>query len=204
MALNIYYHYPWLYLSHFRLPPFGGWLRRNHDSIMRHLPAEAPGRILEVGGSTGQLTHKLADRYPDSEIVSIDRSASMHRMARAKAPPKNVSHLLMDFWEVEGRFDLVVAAGCWEFFDLLPSLDKVDKLLKPAGYLLINDMAPSLFGRAHQAMFTNAFHTRLWLHRPGQFQQELKLRGYLAGWETVNSLEGSYTLWAQRQEGEAG
>ena len=42
------------------------------DALSRSLPATSPGRILEVGVGEGEVTERLATRWPDATFVGLD------------------------------------------------------------------------------------------------------------------------------------
>ncbi len=49
------------------------------DRLMDYMPAR-PARILELGCGTGNLTLKLAARFPNSEITVVDAAPEMTAM----------------------------------------------------------------------------------------------------------------------------
>src|SRR4051794_9454737 len=46
-----------------------------------------PRRILELGTGTGSGAYVLAERFPEADILAVDLSDEMIRLARAKTPP---------------------------------------------------------------------------------------------------------------------
>lgn len=59
---------------------------RTHEMILTMLPfaRQSALRILELGVGTGNLTHKVLDRFPQSTVVGYDVSTEMLARARAK------------------------------------------------------------------------------------------------------------------------
>lgn len=51
--------------------------------LLDYLPNDAP-RILELGAGTGNLTTRLADRYPKARITNVDASEDMLKVTRRR------------------------------------------------------------------------------------------------------------------------
>jgi 2-polyprenyl-3-methyl-5-hydroxy-6-metoxy-1,4-benzoquinol methylase len=73
---------------------------------------ERPGRVLDAGCGTGNLSRALGRKQP-GEIVAVDLSAVMLRVARRKNPL--VRHLSVDLdgdlGELSGAFDVIVCGN---------------------------------------------------------------------------------------------
>jgi ubiquinone/menaquinone biosynthesis C-methylase UbiE len=71
------------------------------ERLLIHLP---PGsrRILELGCGTGNLTLKLAERFPEAEIMTVDASPEMAATAAARAAAKGFGGRVRT---VTGRFE---------------------------------------------------------------------------------------------------
>lgn len=186
------------YSRHFQMPPFGHWLRNNHRSIMRALPSLAGGTIMEVGCGDGRLSQQLARHYPNLDVLAIDNDPQMVTVARRDLPAANLRYDLCDFHHAKGTFDLVVAAGCWEFFERQQSIARADALLAEGGVLVLNTVACSLFARMHALMYTRVYRIPIELHAPLELVAAFRQAGFRVTWEPVNRLEGSYTLVARR------
>ena len=96
------------------------------DAIVNSIPARARG-ILELGSGTGNLTVRLAQKFPDAVIVGIDKDAKMLESAREKTRNYKNVHLnegVFPFINF-GRFDAVVSSL---LFHLLPEWDRIETL----------------------------------------------------------------------------
>jgi trans-aconitate 2-methyltransferase len=63
---------------------FGSERSRPFDDLVTRIPTERPRSVVDLGCGPGDLTARLADRWPDAVITGIDSSAEM--IERASAP----------------------------------------------------------------------------------------------------------------------
>lgn len=97
---------------------------------LAHLPP-LPARVLEVGCGRGELALAIARRGYD--VVAIDPEAPTGDLFRAVA--------LEDFAD-PGPFDAVVASrSLHHIADLAAALDKIARLLRPGGRLVVHEHA---------------------------------------------------------------
>jgi SAM-dependent methyltransferase len=98
--------------------------------VAEHLPS-APARMLEVGCGRGDLARALAQAGHD--VVAIDPDAPAGELFRATS--------LEEFADPE-PFDAVVASlALHHVTDLPGALDKIESLLRPTGWLIVNEHA---------------------------------------------------------------
>jgi ubiquinone/menaquinone biosynthesis C-methylase UbiE len=96
----------------------------------------APARILDVGTGTGAGALRLAQRFPEAEIVGVDLSDAMLERARDNTPAElreRVSWQRADASALpfgDGSFDLVTHAN------MIPFFDEVARVLAPGGQVL--------------------------------------------------------------------
>jgi len=94
-----------------------------------------PKRILEVGTGTGAGAFLLAERFPEAEILGIDISAEMIRIAQAKVPAEDQARLHFMAEDIakldpgQGTFDLVAMLNMPPFFA------NVAQVVAPGGYV---------------------------------------------------------------------
>ena len=98
------------------------------DSIVDSIPSSTKS-ILELGNGTGNLTLRLAQRFPEAKVVGIDADAKMLESAKQKTSGyRNVNLVRGEFPFINfGRFDAVVSSL---LFHLLPENDRRDILEK--------------------------------------------------------------------------
>ncbi|MEW5765063.1 MAG: methyltransferase domain-containing protein [Acidobacteriota bacterium] len=102
------------------------------------LVRKAPGlSVLDLGCGTGELTARLKEALPDSDVVGLDSSPAMLERARPLSRP-GLRFELGSVETAEGEFDLVFsnAALHWvaDHRDLIPRLLR---MLRPGGQLAV-------------------------------------------------------------------
>ncbi|MBI4966724.1 MAG: methyltransferase domain-containing protein [Rhodospirillales bacterium] len=116
--------------------------------LMARLPLEAPGRVVDLGSGTGNVTALLAARWPAAEIAGVDSSPDM--LAKAQARPERIAwtQAPIENWRAAEPVDLVFSNAALHWLDhherLFPSLIGN---LAPGGVLAVqmprNHGAPS-------------------------------------------------------------
>nr|WP_318281175.1 methyltransferase domain-containing protein [Paenibacillus bovis] len=115
-------------------------------------------RVLDIGCGPGHFTSALP---LDVEVVGLDISKAMVHVARQKRPTG--TYLVHDFHQALpaelGKFDIVVANGCFDFCeDLAIVFDNVSEVLASGGrfYFTINECRTDL-----------PFHDARWIDAAG-------------------------------------
>jgi ubiquinone/menaquinone biosynthesis C-methylase UbiE len=130
------------------------WFNRNPepyepevDPVLRCLESHSiqPGNILEIGARRGDRLAELHKRY-DAKVTGVDPSTAALDHGRAKFPGvRFIAATARALPLIDESFDLVIATFVFHWIDrksLLTSAAEVDRVLKPAGYLIIGDFAP--------------------------------------------------------------
>lgn len=113
-------------------------------TIVDYMPSH-PRRILELGCGTGILTAMVQEECPDAEVIGIDLSPEMLRMAAAKPELKEVRFLaqdLRDAWP-EGRYDAIVTSLCLHHVsreDRAQVVRRALRALSPGGRFICGDI----------------------------------------------------------------
>ena len=115
-----------------RLEPYRRMLREVIDEV----PA-APGRVLDAGCGTGNLTRALLDARPGTaEVVAVDLSAAMLARARRKNP--RATHIRADLTGVTGEFDVILCGNVlYTLDDPGRAMAVLKKRLAPGGRLIV-------------------------------------------------------------------
>jgi ubiquinone/menaquinone biosynthesis C-methylase UbiE len=95
-----------------------------------------PARILDVGTGTGAGALRLAQRFPDAEIVGVDLSEAMLEQARRNTPDELRGRVTFEAADAsalpfgDGSFDLAAHAN------MIPFFDEIARVVAPGGYAL--------------------------------------------------------------------
>ncbi|PZA06158.1 MULTISPECIES: methyltransferase domain-containing protein [unclassified Meiothermus] len=97
-----------------------------------------PGlRVIDLGCGTGELTRRLADALPDSEVTGLDNSASMLARSGAYTRP-GLRFERGDIAELEGTYDLIFSNAALQWLPDHPRLfPKLWRHLNPGGQLVV-------------------------------------------------------------------
>jgi ubiquinone/menaquinone biosynthesis C-methylase UbiE len=106
--------------------------------------APQPARVLDVGCGTGALLRSIAQRFPEAELVGVDASAEMIRMAVAANPfPERLRFLRAPAEElpfVDGQFNLILSTISFHHWaDQRAGLREAARGLAPGGLFLLAD-----------------------------------------------------------------
>jgi trans-aconitate 2-methyltransferase len=107
------------------------------DDLVKLVKVREGMRVVDLGCGTGELTSRLADRLPHSEVLGIDASPEMLERARKRARAG------LRFEEgvieaVDGQWDLVFSHAAIQWVDDHPSLvPRLLSLVRPGGQLVV-------------------------------------------------------------------
>ena len=112
------------------------------------------GRIIDVGCGSGATNLVLAERFPQAELVGIDLSDPLLKLARDAAAKTSfgdrVTFEKADVHQIpyeDDSFDVVINANMVHLVEHpLPMLDEIERVLAPGGHLFIIDLRRSLLG----------------------------------------------------------
>jgi SAM-dependent methyltransferase len=111
-----------------------------NDALDGELGAvDGVGAALDLACGTGQTLRVLRNAFPDAELVGVDISCGMVRMARERvAGARLVRSDIGSFVSSSpDRFDLVTSIGGFEFVPDLPAvLRDLRSLVRPLGHLI--------------------------------------------------------------------
>lgn len=105
----------------------------------------APGtRVIELGCGPGFYSRKLAQRFPEIDVIGMDRSESQLRAARQRAAAENVNNCVFErvnalaLPSADASFDILIAS---RIFTVLPdhqrAVAEMFRVLKPGGRCFI-------------------------------------------------------------------
>lgn len=122
----------------------------------------SPRRILEIGCGTGFFTQKLAELYPESQIIATDISPDMLHTAKINLTNfTNITYQLEDGenLQLSGQFDLIISNAAFQWFhDYQQAFQQFYNRLQPGGYLLYATFGSDTFSELHRS-FEAAHHS---------------------------------------------
>lgn len=110
------------------------------EMICQKLELKRGESLLEIGCGWGGLARYAADRYGVS-VVGITVSKEQQKLAQERCQGWPIDIRLMDYRDVQGRFDKLVSVGMFEHVGLknYPAyFDAVSRLMKPDGLFLLH------------------------------------------------------------------
>lgn len=141
-------------------------------------------RILDIGCGEGYITSEIQKKFPKAEISGLDYSLSSIVTAVDKFP--GIDFVVANAYDppyAPNYFDVVVCNNLWEHVpDPLVLLDKIRRITKPGGYLIIStpsryrtsNLVRALFGRAIR--FNSKLHVTE--YTVGQVIEQLRFGKY--------------------------
>ena len=106
-----------------------------YEAALAALDAE-PARILDVGTGTGAAALRLAQRFPNAQIVGVDLAERMLERARENTPSEVRERVTFQRADASAMpfagasFDLVTHAN------MIPFFDEVARVVAPGGHVL--------------------------------------------------------------------
>ena len=111
------------------------------DDLLRLIRVRDGLRVIDLGCGTGELTARLADALPGSDVLGIDTSAEMLAKAALLARP-GLRFEQGDLAQVSGAYDLVFSHAAIQWVDDHPALiARLFGLLAPGGQLAVQQPA---------------------------------------------------------------
>lgn len=187
---KLYYGVPQLRALAFLIPPLFWFRREIAEAFIREVLRLEPRTVLEVGFSDGFLTRRISLALPNSKITAID--TSLQGVLRCKkCGLSNVDFVFMDFFDVQGRFDLLVSMHVFVLFDHKKALKKIGETSKTA---LISLTGVSTFTRLHRPF--HRFFTGLDVNtvEPEDYKKIAEDMGFRVEVIKINDIERSYLV----------
>lgn len=117
---------------------------RLQDELIKATYGVAVRRILDLGAGTGETSRRALEAYPSAELIAIDPSPELLRIARSVLPEQaqlRLGHI--DEPLPKGSFDLVLSALTIQTLTPVQRADLVPRIrraLAPRGRLVIADV----------------------------------------------------------------
>lgn len=115
-----------------------------HDAMIDRLRSNTPGRILDLGCGTGQLTERLAEHFSTAQVIGLDYSPGMLGEAVVRlgqhAPLTRADAQRLPL--ATGSVDVVTCSESFHWYpDQRLALSEIARVLRPGGRLLLASIA---------------------------------------------------------------
>ncbi|MEW6064874.1 MAG: malonyl-ACP O-methyltransferase BioC [Bacillota bacterium] len=152
--------------------------------------------ILEIGCGTGFLTELLAREFPRANILALDISPRMIKVAKKKLSSySNITYLVEDGenLRINGSFDLIVSNAVFQWFNnYFQPFALYHKNLKEDGCFIFSTLGEQTFRELGQALsFLGLESPKEALINAGELGQILKTCGF-AKWTVEEQLLKDY------------
>ncbi|MFK8025467.1 MAG: class I SAM-dependent methyltransferase [Ilumatobacter sp.] len=114
-----------------------------HDAVLERLDGLTPSRILDLGCGTGQLTERLREKFPSSELVGVDLSDGMLEKAADRTHATGFIRGNAQALPLAARtLDVVTCTESFHWYDdQEAAVAELARLLRPGGRLVIASIA---------------------------------------------------------------
>ncbi len=107
------------------------------DKLLSLIP-QAPRRILDIGGGTGEMAKLLLERGYQVEMITPSHLQAQ-TAAEKLGPSAKVHETRFEDFSGEGPCDVCLFSESFQYVDLETSLEKLDAILAPGGRIVIAD-----------------------------------------------------------------
>lgn len=134
--------------------------------LVARVGAAEPAVVVDLGCGPGNMTARLADRWPGAKVIGVDSSEEMVARARAEAARPGVEFRLGDLrdWAPDEPVDVIVSAATLHWvpghLELLPRLLGE---LAPAGWFAFQ--VPGNFGHPSHVLMRELATSERWKER---------------------------------------
>lgn len=120
-----------------------GW----KDNLVRALPPCEKPNCLDIASGTGDITFRLAEKYPNAKILAIDICEAMIELAQSRNKYENITFELKDMCNTElpdNTIDIVTGGYALRNApDLTDALVEIHRIMKPGATAAFLDFSKS-------------------------------------------------------------
>lgn len=153
-----------------RLRIIGMQVDERDEAVLSMIPCEKQKhfRLLDLGAGMGRFTMKVADRFPNAEIVCVDGSAQMLEVAKSKLGEHSFAFVCRDFGQpswiegLSGTFNVIVSTGAIHHVSDQRKrrlFVEVHRLLNDGGYFINGDLVKSRYD-----ILNTKYYDDVWAH----------------------------------------
>lgn len=126
------------------------------DELFSKIEKIELSRILDIGCGAGYLTHLVANKFPQAEVVGIDIAKGMIEAAEKKPQLKNLRFFVADgesFNFEPNSLDLIISNLSFQWMDHHKTVEQVKRVLRPGGKFLFHTFGPQTLNEIRQLGF---------------------------------------------------
>ena len=139
---------------------------RPFSDLLARVPAEAPRRVVDLGCGPGNLTRRLAERWPDAQVEGVDSSPEMVLRARTEhgGGLLRFTHADLRDWAPAGPVDVLTCNATLQWVPRhLGLLPRLVGMVAPGGWLAIQ--VPANFAEPTHAAIEDLKASPRWRDR---------------------------------------
>jgi trans-aconitate 2-methyltransferase len=116
--------------------------------LLERIPDRPYRDIVDLGCGTGELTRRIAERFPSARVIGLDSSEQMLASSEAYAVPGRLEFVLGDMADYAEPADLVFSNAALHWLRNHEAvLPRLISLLRPGGVLAVQ--MPLIFSSLH-------------------------------------------------------
>jgi trans-aconitate 2-methyltransferase len=117
---------------------FGRYRERAALDLIARIDVDAPAAIVDLGCGPGNITRRLAERWPTAEVIGVDASPAMLAAARVEGASISWIEANIARWQPERPVDVVFSNAALHWLDDHATLfPRLVSWLKPNGVLAV-------------------------------------------------------------------
>jgi trans-aconitate 2-methyltransferase len=129
------------------------------DDLLALIAKRENLRVIDLGCGTGELTRRLADALPNSEVIGIDSSAEMLERANKHERPR-LNFSIATIEKIDGRWDLIFSNAALHWVpDHRALFARLMAMVNAGGQLIVQ--MPSNWDHPSQTILREMGHAEL-------------------------------------------
>jgi trans-aconitate 2-methyltransferase len=162
--------------------------------LVRRISFDKPGRIIDIGCGPGNSTQVLAERWPGSDILGVDKSPSMIEKAKNDFPDQEWRILDVGTDYIDGKFDIVFSNATIQWIpNHAELLKKLRSLLGEHGVLAVQ--IPLFWDMPLGKSIVNIASEDRWAVVTGGVSELFTIHDYSCYYDILSGLFSSTDFW---------
>ncbi|MBI5458748.1 methyltransferase domain-containing protein [Methanobacterium sp.] len=155
---------------------------------------ENPEKIMDVGCGPGNSTNVLSSRWPESEIIGIDNSASMIESAQINYPEMEWKVEDITKMETEEKYDIIFSNATIQWIqDQEKLINDLVKMLKDNGALAVQ--VPQYHTMPIKQAIERVSLNKRWREQTGQANDDFTFHSSDYYYDILSGKLKSITMW---------